>query len=206
MSALILAHLPRAVRQQSSSSSSPLPPALPHGDCPGVRRSAASPELSLLDPAPLSKPSKCHRAVICSQVTVPGEWLPLQQTLQTPGLFQEFLHQGSRRDVSRGLWLSGASAQPALLLSSQWPPKLPAGTQESRRDELLPPNAQEKSPTEKGRKLHGCLAAFLLVSQQGMQIANASYGVGGFKGSTQGRAAQMTVRKHRNFLTCAALF
>lgn len=103
MSALILAHLPRAVRQQSSSSSSPLPPALPHGDCPGVGRSTASPEPLLLNPAPLSKSSKCHRAVICSQVTVPGEWLPLQQTLQTPGLFQEFLYQGLRRDVSRGL-------------------------------------------------------------------------------------------------------
>lgn len=94
MSDLILAHIPRAVSHQSSGSSSPLTPALPHGDCPGDGRSTASPEPSLLNPSPLSKSSKCHGAVICNQVTACGERLALQQTLQTPRLFQEFLHQG----------------------------------------------------------------------------------------------------------------
>ena len=76
-------------------------------------------------------------------------------------------------DVSPGPLLSRPRVRLQLLFYSQQPPKLAAGTGESRRNELLPHNDKETPPAQKCRKLHGCLVAFLLIPQQRRQLSSA---------------------------------
>lgn len=87
------------------------------------------------------------------------------------------------------------------------PLMLAAGTEERRRNELLPHNVREVS-AQKRREPQGCLAAFLPVSQQRTQMPNAALGVGSLKSKYMGvgRAAQVKVRNCGHFsITCSSV-